>query len=408
MTEDEFWERVGRLGGRVEEVGFDRLTAELAAGPMEDLFGFADRLDEALRRLDLLALQGQHVWDTEDDLLADPPPLDRDGFLDARAAVICAGREIYERVLVDPLSFAGIWDFSAEMLLYVPVEAYEARTGKPWPYQLPGTDQTVEEVEADRQNGHGPHVGMELSAAVEEPDEGTPDGGAPNGGGLDGGGHDGGGPNGGAPDGGARDRGASGEPEPEDGAAADGDESWAEPVSPEPAPLRAAVPGSAVRLDLRRHAFWLVEVAGSHDLEPAEGFLADPAPAFEIPPGSEATVDWPEVCAEHAFPAASARITEVMRAHGGLAPLPLRRMAVVLVLAAGWDLTLRLRPYSGAVHVAADAAEAWSPDDAVRAVTGLAAHVVLEAIQDYRVEHRAVEDLLALRDAAADLVPFVR
>jgi hypothetical protein len=361
MTEDEFWARVVRLGGQVREASFDRLTAELAAGPIEDLFGFAEQLDAALRRLDLLALQGQHVWDTEDDLLVDPPPLDRDGFLDARAAVICAGREIYERVLVDPASFAGIWDFSAEMLLYVPVEAYEARTGKPWPYQLPGTDETVEEIEAHRQNGHGPDVGTELADAFED------------------------------------------EPEP---VAPPEENGRVAPVPAPAAPLRAEAPGTAVRLDLRRHAFWLVEVAGSHDLEPVEGFLADPAPAFEIPIGAGATVEWPDMCVEEAFPAASARITEVMRAHGGLAPLPLRRMAVVLVLASHWDLTLRLRPYSGAVHVAAGAAEAWSPEEAVRAVTGLAAHVVLEAIQDYRVEHRAVGDLIALRYAARDLVPF--
>jgi hypothetical protein len=351
MTEDEFWQRVAALGGRVEEAGFDRLTAELAAGPMVDVLGFADQLDEALRRLDLLALASQHVWDTEDDLLDDPPPLDRDGFLDARAAVVCAGRDIYERVLTDPSAFGGIWDFSAEMLLYVPVEAYESKTGKPWPYVLPGTDETVAEIEAhraDRPDDHGPDAGTELVESVEET------------------------------------------------AADDG---WHTPVHGDGT-------GQAVRLDVRRHAFWLVEVAGSHDLEPVEGFLADPAPAFAIPVGAGATEEWPDVCVDEAFPAASARITEVLRAHGGLAPLPLRRMSVVLVLSTGWDLTLRLRPYSGAVHVASDAAAGWSAEEAVRAVTGIAAHVMLEAIQDYRVDHPAAEYLVRLRYAAADLVPF--
>jgi hypothetical protein len=357
MTEDEFWQRIATLGGRVEEAGFDRLTADLAAGPMVDVLGFADQLDEALRRLDLLALAAQHVWDTEDDLLDDPPPLDRDGFLDARAAVICAGRDLYERVLTDPSAFGGIWDFSAEMLLYVPVEAYEEKTGKPWPYVLPGTDQTVAEIEAhraDRPDDHGPDVATELAGEAAGPADGVP-------------------------------------------AEPAGDDGWNRPVD-----------GAerAVRLDLRRHAFWLVEVAGSHDLEPVEGFLADPAPAFAIPPGEAATDPWPELCVTEAFPAASARITEVLRAHGGLAPLPLRRMSVVLVLSGVWDLTLRLRPYSGAVHVAADAAAGWSAEDAVRAVTGIAAHVMLEAIQDYRVDHPAAEHLVRLRYAAADLVPF--
>jgi hypothetical protein len=352
MTEDEFWRRVATLGGRVEESGFDRLTGGLAAGPMVDVLGFADQLDEALRRLDLLALAAQHVWDTEDDLLDDPPPLDRDGFLDARAAVICAGRDIYERVLADPSAFGGIWDFSAEMLLYVPVEAYESKTGKAWPYVLPGTDETVAEIEAhraDRPDDHGPDVGTELVESLEE--------------------------------------------SAEDPAADDG----------RTPPVRA---DGAVRLDLRRHAFWLVEVAGSHDLEPVEGFLADPAPAFSIPAGSAATEEWPEVCVAEAFPAASARITEVLRAHGGLAPLPLRRMSVVLVLSGVWDLTLRLRPYSGAVHVASDAVAAWTAEEAVRAVTGIAAHVMLEAITDYRVDHPAAEYLVQLRYAASDLVPF--
>jgi hypothetical protein len=359
MTEDEFWQRVAALGGRVEEAGFDRLTAELAAGPMVDVLGFADQLDEALRRLDLLALAAQHVWDTEDDLLDDPPPLDRDGFLDARAAVVCAGRDIYERVLTAPSAFGGIWDFSAEMLLYVPVEAYESKTGKPWPYVLPGTDETVAEIEAhraERPDDHGPDVATELAVAT-----------------------------------GSVEQAAEEAPVPDNG--------WNPPVRTEGTEL-------AVRLDVRRHAFWLVEVAGAHDLEPVEGFLADPAPAFAIPAGSGATEEWPEVCVAEAFPAASARITEVLRAHGGLAPLPLRRMSVVLVLSAAWDLTLRLRPYSGAVHVASDAVAGWSAEDAVRAVTGIAAHVMLEAIADYRVDHPAAEYLVRLRYAAADLVPF--
>jgi hypothetical protein len=368
MTGDEFWQRVASLGGRVAEAEFDRLTAALAAGPMVEVLGFADRLDEALRRLDLLALAAQHVWDTEDDLLDDPPPLDRDGFLDARAAVICAGQDIYERVLADPAAFGGIWDFSAEMLLYVPVEAYEAKTGKPWPYVLPGTDETLAEIEAhraDRPDGHGPDVAAELAAATEVVD--------------------------------AAELADTAE-------LADGPESEPDPGGAWTPPVQAD--GGAVRLDVRRHAFWLVEVAGSHDLEPVEGFLADPAPAFGIPPGSEATEEWPEACVAEAFPAASARITEVLRAHGGLAPLPLRRMSVVLMLSGGWDLTLRLRPYSGAVHVASDAAASWSAEDAVRAVTGIAAHVMLEAIQDYRVDHPAAGHLVRLRYAAADLVPF--
>jgi hypothetical protein len=278
--------------------------------------------------------------------------------------VICAGRDIYERVLTDPSAFGGIWDFSAEMLLYVPVEAYESKTGKSWPYVLPGTDETVAEIEAhraDRPDDHGPDVGTELAESLEEPAE---------------------------------------DPVPDNGRYP--------PLRTDDADQLDGADRTdrAVRLDLRRHAFWLVEVAGSHDLEPVEGFLADPAPAFPIPAGSAATEEWPEVCVAEAFPAASARITEVLRAHGGLAPLPLRRMSVVLVLSGVWDLTLRLRPYSGAVHVASAAVAGWTAEEAVRAVTGIAAHVMLEAITDYRVDHPAAEHLVRLRYAASDLVPF--
>jgi hypothetical protein len=48
-----------------------------------------------------------------------------DGFLFARAAVVAAGRETYQRVLTDPAQFAGERDSRAEALLFVAQRAYE-------------------------------------------------------------------------------------------------------------------------------------------------------------------------------------------------------------------------------------------------------------------------------------------
>ncbi|WP_330242945.1 MULTISPECIES: DUF4240 domain-containing protein [unclassified Streptomyces] len=60
--------------------------------------------------------------------------LSSDSFLCTRAAVVAAGREMYEIVLQDPAHFVpyatGL--FWAESLLYAPDRAYEHITGEEW------------------------------------------------------------------------------------------------------------------------------------------------------------------------------------------------------------------------------------------------------------------------------------
>ncbi|GAA1680341.1 DUF4240 domain-containing protein [Fodinicola feengrottensis] len=323
MTEEEFWQVVAELGGEVAEPAFDRLAARLAAGPVHEIVAFGTQLDRVLRRLDQVELWSQRVWDSEDDRSVDPPPLDAAGFLDARAAVVCAGRDRYLAVLADPSAFAGVWDFAGEMLLYVPVEAYETSTGQQWPYPLPGTDK---------------------AAATDVP------------------------------------------------------------VSAPPVSAADEDTGS-IRLDVSAEAYRLVDVVATYDVEPMEGILAEPSPRTALPPGMEVG-QWPDWVTERAFGVAATRISQVMRQHGGLAALGMQRLWVVLVLAQHWDLTLLLRPFSGAVHVSSAAVQGWTYEQGERAVCALMAHVVIEVARDYRVSLEAFQELRQIRDAGADLVPF--
>ncbi|WP_163512408.1 DUF4240 domain-containing protein [Fodinicola acaciae] len=327
MTEDEFWQLVGELGGRVAEPAFDRLTARLAAGPVTEIVAFGERLDQVLRRLDLPELWSQQVWDSEDDRSEPAPPLNADGFLDARAAVVCAGRATYEQVLADPARFGGVWDFAAEMLLYVPVEAYESATGERWPHPLPGSDNRVEDYPAE-----------------------------------------------------------------------------VSPVSPVPT-ISEDPDAGAIRLDVSAEAYRLVDVVGTYDVQPMEGFLAEPSPRIELPPEAQ-LVEWPPMISERVFGVAATRVSYAVRRNGGLVGLSMNRLWVMLVLAERWDLTLLLRPFSGAVHVEATAVHSWSYEQAERAIVALAAHVVIEVARDYEAGLAKAPDLVRLREGGRGLVPF--
>lgn len=125
MTEDTFWLLVDE--GRAAAPGpdpdgdhlADHLVGLLSRGPVFMITGFAERLSEALYRLD----RREYGED-----------LSSDAFLYTRAAVVADGRAAYEEVLADPVLFAPyaeelIW---AEPLLYVPDRAYEDFTGEEW------------------------------------------------------------------------------------------------------------------------------------------------------------------------------------------------------------------------------------------------------------------------------------
>ncbi|MFD7905211.1 MULTISPECIES: DUF4240 domain-containing protein [unclassified Kitasatospora] len=137
MTWDRFWELVGTLGGPAVlercdhlEEACEGLAQRLALGPVEEITGFGERLAEALYRLDRAEFgrlpvqdaEAPHDWQTDDH------------FLYTRAAVVTAGREVYEGVFGHPERFAPYTALQAEELLYVHEEAYEAATGEEWDF----------------------------------------------------------------------------------------------------------------------------------------------------------------------------------------------------------------------------------------------------------------------------------
>ncbi|MEV7782845.1 DUF4240 domain-containing protein [Kitasatospora sp. NPDC088351] len=138
MPWERFWQLIDGLGGAAGTAdcqGFDdacaRLTEVLAERPLEEIIGFGERLAEALYRLDRedfgrLPVLGMELPD------GSPFPQSDDGFLYARAAVVAAGREVYEDVLGHPERFAPFTASSCESLLYVHEEAFELVTGAEW------------------------------------------------------------------------------------------------------------------------------------------------------------------------------------------------------------------------------------------------------------------------------------
>lgn len=123
MNENAFWQLIEACTPSVPDAEGDELaaalTVHLANGPMPDVVGFAEQLSWALYRLDR-----REYGDG----------LSGDQFLYTRAAVVAAGREEYESVLLDPQRFKPYADglVWAEALLYVPDDAYRQLTGDDW------------------------------------------------------------------------------------------------------------------------------------------------------------------------------------------------------------------------------------------------------------------------------------
>ncbi|MEU4039347.1 DUF4240 domain-containing protein [Streptomyces collinus] len=133
MTWAGFWALIGTLDGEAGEAGCLRLAEELSELPVHDIEGFAERLAEALYRLDQEKFGTLPVADLT---LRDgaPFPQSADSFLYARCAVVAAGRSVWESVFFDVDRFAPYTASTCdgESLLYVPDRAYELATGKEW------------------------------------------------------------------------------------------------------------------------------------------------------------------------------------------------------------------------------------------------------------------------------------
>ncbi|MHB9847778.1 DUF4240 domain-containing protein [Streptomyces krungchingensis] len=133
MTWADFWALADTLGGKADPEGCRRLAAELSDRPVSDIHGFAERLAEALYRLDQEKFGTLPVVDlTRRD--GEPFPQSADSFLYARCAVVAAGRSVWESVFFDVDQFVPYTASAChgESLLYVPDQAYELATGKEW------------------------------------------------------------------------------------------------------------------------------------------------------------------------------------------------------------------------------------------------------------------------------------
>ncbi|MFC8434444.1 DUF4240 domain-containing protein [Streptomyces sp. NPDC057253] len=133
MTWDEFWALIGTLKGEADDFGCNQLAVELGARPVAEIRGFAERLSEALYRLDQEKFGALPVADlTSRD--GKPFPQSGDSFLYARCAVVAAGQSVWESVFVDVARFAPYTASTCdgESLLYVPDQAYKLATGEEW------------------------------------------------------------------------------------------------------------------------------------------------------------------------------------------------------------------------------------------------------------------------------------
>lgn len=131
LSEAYFWEIISLLdwnktGDDVAVV--EPAKARLASGPVRHIFEFADLLSEKIYALDgrKYALHiGEDSWSPEHYFSVD-------NFLYARCCVVANGRDLYEKVLHDPVLMPK--DLTFEELLYIPSEAYERKTGKQYDY----------------------------------------------------------------------------------------------------------------------------------------------------------------------------------------------------------------------------------------------------------------------------------
>jgi len=131
LSEAHFWEIISLLDWNKEgddNAIIEPAIARLAAGPVRHIFEFADMLSEKLYALDArkYALYiGEDAWSPDRYFSVD-------NFLYVRCCVVANGKDLYEKVLHAPAQMPK--DLTFEALLYLPLEAYERKTGNRYDY----------------------------------------------------------------------------------------------------------------------------------------------------------------------------------------------------------------------------------------------------------------------------------
>ncbi len=128
MTEELFWELIGRLDwrNRDDHRAIARpLIDALARLPVEEIRAFDELLAEKLYALDTVE-HARHIG--RPSYKGREKVFSADRFLYTRCLAVAKGRAFYERALADPRRMPKNQDF--EDLLAAGWKAFEARTGK--------------------------------------------------------------------------------------------------------------------------------------------------------------------------------------------------------------------------------------------------------------------------------------
>ncbi|MBK9335546.1 MAG: DUF4240 domain-containing protein [Lewinellaceae bacterium] len=131
MTEVQFWDLISLLDwehSEDDDAVVEPLVAALTAGPVRQIFDFADILSQKLYALDGLKY-AQHIGERS---YKTGLYFSGDAFLYVRCCVVANGCSFYEGVLKHPEQMPKDTDF--EPLLYVATDAYERKTGRKWDY----------------------------------------------------------------------------------------------------------------------------------------------------------------------------------------------------------------------------------------------------------------------------------
>lgn len=130
LSEERFWEIIQLLDweATTDEATVKPAVEQLAAMDDQAIYSFADLLSEKLYLLD----QKKYALHIGEDAWQSDTYFSVDNFLYARACVIANGKDYYEEVSANPEEMPK--DLTFETLLYVPSEAFELRTGKPYDY----------------------------------------------------------------------------------------------------------------------------------------------------------------------------------------------------------------------------------------------------------------------------------
>ncbi len=136
MSEEQFWEIIGLLNWEQEEndeAVIEPAIRQLAAMPVDSIYGFQDFLSEKLFALDA----ERYAKQIGEDAYREGKYFSVDNFLYARCCVVANSRDAYKEVLQNPSAMPK--DLTFEALLNIAPEAFERKTGQRFAY-LPAFD----------------------------------------------------------------------------------------------------------------------------------------------------------------------------------------------------------------------------------------------------------------------------